>query len=74
MDKKYKNINKQGFNFGGEFLFQYDEQNLYVERNEMHIPGFFNIFPKLENYSSTILNVSAIAGENGTGKTNFLDF
>ncbi|QWH54248.1 AAA family ATPase [Bacillus mycoides] len=72
--KKNKNINKQGFNFGGEFLFRYEEHNLYVEKNVMHIPGFFNIFPKPERCSSTILNVSAIAGENGTGKTNFLDF
>lgn len=72
--KKNKNISKQGFNFGGEFLFRYEEQILYVEKNVMHIPGFFNIFPKSERCSSTILNVSAIAGENGTGKTNFLDF
>ncbi|MCR6850056.1 MULTISPECIES: AAA family ATPase [Bacillus] len=72
--RKYKNINNQGFNFGGDYLFRYEERNLYVEKNEMHIPSFFNIFSETEKYCSTILNVSAIAGENGTGKTNLLDF
>ncbi|HEB2439594.1 AAA family ATPase [Bacillus thuringiensis] len=72
--RKYKNIKNQSFNFGGNYFFRYEEQNLYVEKNVMHIPSFFNIFSETEKYSSTILNVSAIAGENGTGKTNLLDF
>ncbi|PEM44273.1 AAA family ATPase [Bacillus wiedmannii] len=72
--RNYRNINNQGFNFGGELLFRYEEHNLYVEKNVMHIPGFFNISSKSEKYSSIVSNVSAIAGENGTGKTNLLDF
>ncbi|KAA6472442.1 AAA family ATPase [Bacillus cereus] len=72
--RNYRNINNQGFNLGGELLFRYEEHNLSVEKNVMHIPGFFNISSKLEKYSSTVSNVSAIAGENGTGKTNILDF
>ncbi|PED99589.1 hypothetical protein CON78_15785 [Bacillus toyonensis] len=72
--RNYRNINNQGFNFGGELLFRYEEQNLYVEKNVMHIPSFFNISSKSEKDSLNISNVSAIAGENGTGKTNLLDF
>lgn len=72
--REYKNIYNQGFNFGGELLFHYEEGNLDVERNVMHIPGFFNVFPELADFTTDILNVTGIAGENGTGKTNFLDF
>nr|WP_231620432.1 AAA family ATPase [Fictibacillus sp. 26RED30] len=70
----YKNISNQGFNFGGELLFHYEGGYLEVEQNVMHIPGFFDIFPEQSVSYSNILNVSGIAGENGTGKTNFLDF
>ncbi|MFA2833451.1 AAA family ATPase [Bacillus paranthracis] len=73
----YKNINNQGFNFGGELLFRFESGKLIVSRNHLHIPGFFDIFPQ-ELETSTpraeILNVTGIAGENGTGKSNVLDF
>ncbi|GIN41191.1 AAA family ATPase [Heyndrickxia oleronia] len=72
--RKYKSIYNQGFNFGGDMLFRYEDGYLEVERNVMCIPGFFNIFPELGRDSPDILNVTGIAGENGTGKTNFLDY
>mgnify|MGYP001026584138 CR=1 FL=1 len=72
--RDYKNITNQGFNFGGELLFRYEGEYLDVEQNVMHIPGFFNIFPELGDSTSNILNISGIAGENGTGKTNLLDY
>ncbi|MEH7110641.1 AAA family ATPase [Bacillus sp. JJ1764] len=72
--RDYKNITNQGFNFGGELLFRYEGGYLDIEQNVMHIPGFFNIFPELGDSTSNILNISGIAGENGTGKTNLLDY
>ncbi|MBS4212693.1 AAA family ATPase [Neobacillus rhizophilus] len=72
---KYKNINNQGFNFGGELTFQFESGKLKVTPNPMHIPGFFNIFRKEKGtIYANILNVTGIAGENGTGKSNFLEF
>lgn len=72
--RNYKNITKQGFNFGGELLFQYENGTVDAVRNTLHISGFFNIFPEIGKYPTEISNVSGIVGENGTGKTNFLDF
>ena len=59
----YKNIQKQGFNFSPRFRCEYDE-----EKNELTInenKDYVNIFP--EN-----INVTAIVGENGSGKSNLL--
>ncbi len=72
--REYKNITNQGFNFGGELLFRYEDGCLDVDQNVMHIPGFFNIFQGQEVATSNILNVTGIAGENGAGKTNLLDY
>lgn len=72
--RNYKNITRQGFNFGGDLLFQYENGNVDAVKNTMHIYGFFNVFPEIGKYPVEILNVSGIVGENGTGKTNFLDF
>ena len=60
----YKNIKKQGFNFSPRFKCDYDE-----EKNELTIDenkDYLNIFP--EN-----INITAIVGENGSGKSNILD-
>jgi hypothetical protein len=65
--KEYKNIKEQGFNFSSKFLFNYDPTTgkLDIQENEKHIPDF---------YGETISELSAIVGENGTGKTNVIDF
>ncbi|NVJ53850.1 MAG: AAA family ATPase [Campylobacteraceae bacterium] len=61
----YKNIKKQGFNFSPRFKCEYDE-----EKNELAIDenkDYVSIFP--EN-----INITAIVGENGVGKTSLLKF
>jgi len=61
--EEYKNIKKQGFNFSPRFECEYDE-----EKNELTVDekkDYVSIFP--EN-----INVTAIVGENGSGKSNLL--
>ena len=59
----YKNIHKQGFNFSPRFNCEYDETNneLTIEENKDYV----NIFP--EN-----INITAIVGKNGSGKSSIL--
>lgn len=62
--KNYKNIQKQGFNFSPRFRCEYDE-----EKNELTIDekkDYVSIFP--DN-----INVTAIVGENGSGKSTILE-
>ena len=59
--EEYKNIKKQGFNFSSKFHCEYKEKILTINsRNNI------NIFP--EN-----INLTAIVGENGSGKSNLLE-
>jgi predicted ATPase len=65
--KKYKNIEEQGFNFSPKWRFHYDPETgkLDVEDGrDRVIDGFFG---------EHISNVTAIVGENGSGKSNFLE-
>lgn len=63
----------QIINFGGEFLYNFKliGENLYVSRkkNEKYIPNLFNS----TSSQSKIKLVSAVVGENGIGKSSFLD-
>lgn len=63
--EKYKNIKNQGFNFSSRFNCAYDKdkQKLTIEENDNYIENFFG-----EN-----IEVTAIVGENGAGKSNLLD-
>jgi predicted ATPase len=69
----YFNIVNQGFNFGSPYHFQVevgeDKLNILKTPNDTYVEGMF-----LRNSKDRIVNVSAIVGENGTGKTNVLNY
>jgi hypothetical protein len=59
--EKYKNIENKGFNFNPRFECEYKDGNLTIDEKKDHL----NIFP--DN-----INVTAIVGENGSGKSSVL--
>jgi predicted ATP-dependent endonuclease of OLD family len=64
--EKYKNIEKQGFNFSPRYRFQFNPAT-----NELTQPGKNEV---IENFfGDRISNVTAIIGENGSGKSNLLE-
>jgi len=64
--EEYKNIKNQGFNFSPRFTCHYneDKNELTIDENDDYIENFFG-----DN-----INVTAIVGKNGSGKSNLIDF
>ena len=63
---EYKCIHEQGFNFSPEFNISLAKQGLGY-RLSVNQTNKFNVFKK-----GSITNITAIVGENGTGKTTLL--
>lgn len=76
--EKYRNYARQGFNFGGPLRFHYDEElkKLFVYSSPFHIEDFFvpSLSEGKDPPASTVTNVTAIIGENGTGKSSLLEY
>ena len=67
--EEYKNIKNQGFNFSSRFECEYDGENLKVydkKKNECKNNEY------LENFFGENINVTAIVGKNGTGKSSIV--
>ncbi|NFS29449.1 ATP-binding cassette domain-containing protein [Clostridium botulinum] len=70
--KSFKLIKEQGINFGGKYLLDIkknDKKNEYilsVKKNSSYIEEFFD-------KNKVISNITAIVGENGSGKTSLLN-
>ena len=66
----YKNIQKQGFNFSPRFRCEYDEDA--KELNIIDKDEIGEFYPK--NFFGDNINITAIVGENGSGKSSVMEF
>ena len=69
----YKNIQKQGFNFSPNFDVKFTpiyEDKILSEKSELKITPKVN---HLKDFFGKDINVTAIVGENGSGKSSILE-
>ncbi|QWH69632.1 hypothetical protein EXW41_28365 (plasmid) [Bacillus wiedmannii] len=66
------NTNDIEFNLGANYRFSFEDEinTLRAEKNESFVDNFYHL-PILEN--NIDINVNAIVGENGTGKTSIIE-
>ena len=64
----YKNIHEKGFNFSPKFNCHYDGETLTIKNNVDEDDNKKYI----ENFFGDNINVTAIVGKNGSGKSNIL--
>ena len=65
--EKYKNIKNQGFNFSSKFRFEFDDKGLNII-DKKSIEEFYP-----EDFFANNINITAIVGENGSGKSNTIE-
>ncbi len=70
----YEYFKNQQINFGGRLRFSYDreKQELNVVPNQSFIKDFFCIDPPTGHSLAVIKNITAIVGDNGSGKSMLL--
>ncbi|MGP2656708.1 AAA family ATPase [Malaciobacter sp. WC5094] len=67
--EEYKNIKRQGFNFSSRFNCEYDEEEKELKIIDKEEIG--KAYPK--NFFGENINITAIVGENGSGKSSILE-
>ena len=68
--EKYKNIHEQGFNFSPRFECKYENNELTIcdkKKKECKDNNY------IENFFGDNINVTAIVGKNGSGKSNIFE-
>ncbi|MFX4154645.1 hypothetical protein ACOL23_06855 [Aliarcobacter butzleri] len=69
----YKNIHKQGFNFSPDFDVKFTpvyENEKLSEKSELNITPKENL---LKDFFGENINITAIVGENGSGKSTIFE-
>ena len=66
--EKYKKLENFQTSFNGKYNIKYNNNLLNISRNKLYLENFFKI-----DGSDRNINLSAIVGENGTGKSTILD-
>jgi predicted ATP-binding protein involved in virulence len=67
---KYKNIENQGFNFSPRFTCKYENGELTICDKKKECPK--NDY--IENFFGNNINITAIVGKNGSGKSSIIEF
>ncbi|WP_029985329.1 AAA family ATPase [Pedobacter jeongneungensis] len=69
------NMMPANLNFGGSHLFQYSTQakQISITLNPYYVKDFFQTKGNSEESIAQLLNISAIVGENGAGKSSTLN-